>query len=85
MVKNMVAKRERRSTASVFRSSRTLINDGDEPVERGGTSDEGRGGEVDDAVSSLLFGDDAEFELTSSTRTMMRCVRLFTYLYRSRE
>ena len=88
IVKNMVAKRESRSTASVLRSSRTLINEGDEPAERGGTSDDVRGGGVDDeadAVSSLLVGEDAEFEVTSSTRTMMRCGRLFTYLFRSRE
>ena len=87
MVKNIVARRERRSTASVLRSSKTLIREGDEPVGRGGTSDEGRGGGVDDepdAVSSLLVAEDAEFEVTSSTRTMMRGVRLFTYLFRSR-
>lgn len=65
-VKKIVAKRDNNKTASVFRSSRTVIIDGG--AGRGGG---GGGAEFDDAVDSSRVGEDSELVETSSTRTMI--------------
>ncbi len=77
IVKNIVAKRDNNSTASVFRSSNILMIEGDVGGGRGGDDEEAD--DDDDAVALSLFGDDSELVETSSTRTIVfiECICLF--------
>ena len=73
-VKKSVAERESRSTASVLRSIKTLINDGDGVgggVGGGGADGAAREEAEEDASSLLLVGDGSEWFDTSSTRTIV--------------
>ena len=70
IVKNIVAKRDNNSTASVFRSSKVLMNEG--ACGGGGAWRGGGGDDDDDAVALSWFGDDdSELLETSSTRTIV--------------
>ena len=65
-MKNIVAKRDNNRIASVFRSSKIFIKEGDD--ERGGTEDDEA---VDDDASLFAFGEESEFAEISSTRTIV--------------
>jgi hypothetical protein len=72
IVKNIVAKRDNNSTASVFRSSKKLMIEGDGDCGGGGGGgDDDEADDDDDAVALSRFGDDSEFVETSSTRTIV--------------